>query len=80
MGDMNIATATLVYTFLWWGIFFMLLPVGVRHDEKAEGGNDPGAPDRPLLWKKVLGATVAAGVLFLAWWYLVSSGYFTVIE
>ena len=80
MGDMNIATAVLVYIFLWWGLFFMMLPIGVRHEEEAEGGNDPGAPDRPLLWKKAGAATVGAGILFMGWAYLLDTGIFSVVH
>ncbi|RED53312.1 DUF1467 family protein [Aestuariispira insulae] len=80
MGQMNIATAIMVYLFLWWGLFFMFLPFGVRHEEKAEGGNDPGAPDRPLLWKKAGAASIGAGLLFLVWWYLLDTGLFSLVS
>jgi predicted secreted protein len=52
-----------VYVIVWWIVFFAALPVGVRHDRADEKGHDPGAPDRPMLWRKAAVATVVAAVL-----------------
>lgn len=52
-----------VFTIVWWLLFFMLLPVGVEPSREQVPGQDPGAPARPLLWRKVLWATAAAVVL-----------------
>ena len=52
-----------VFTIVWWLLFFMLLPVGIEPSKEQIPGQDPGAPARPLLWRKVLWATAAAVVL-----------------
>ena len=52
-----------VYVIAWWLIFFMSLPFGVRHDRKVDEGHDPGAPDKPMLWRKAAAATVISFVL-----------------
>ena len=49
-----------VFLLLWWWFFLMALPIGVRISEEAEEGHASSAPKRPHLWKKALGATIAA--------------------
>jgi len=52
-----------VYLVVWWLVFFAALPVGVRHDRTNDSGHDPGAPDRPMLWRKVAATTVITAVI-----------------
>jgi predicted secreted protein len=63
---MDIAAGIVVYVLLWWWVFFMSLPIGVKRTENVEVGHDAGAPEKPHLWKKALAATVIAAVLWLA--------------
>lgn len=62
---MDIAAGIVVYVLLWWWVFFMSLPFGVRRAEHVETGHEVGAPEKPHLWKKALAATVLAAVLWL---------------
>ena len=43
-----------VYVIFWWLILFITLPFGVSRDKKVIHGNDPGAPTKTLLKKKIL--------------------------
>jgi predicted secreted protein len=52
-----------VYVVVWWIVFFAALPVGIHHDRSVEEGHDPGAPDRPMLWRKAVAATLIAAVI-----------------
>ncbi len=52
-----------VFSIVWWLLFFMLLPVGIEPSRERVPGQDPGAPARPLLFRKVLVATVAAALV-----------------
>ncbi len=61
---MGIASGIVVYLLLWWWVFIMALPVGVRRTETVEAGHDAGAPEKTHLWKKALAATVLAAVLW----------------
>ncbi len=64
---MSWLSGIVVYVIVWWLIFFMTLPVGVRRAEEVERGNDPGAPERPRLLLKAAVTTVISGVVtFLA--------------
>ncbi|MCY4430541.1 MAG: DUF1467 family protein [Rhodospirillales bacterium] len=52
-----------VFSIVWWLLFFMLLPVGIEPSRERVPGQDPGAPARPLLLRKVLVATAAAALV-----------------
>ena len=66
---MTIFGAIVVFTIVWWLIFFMALPWGVERNETPEEGHDAGAPVRPLLVRKALATTVlAAAATALIWW------------
>jgi predicted secreted protein len=60
---MGVFGLIVVYVIVWWIVFFVALPVGVRQDRAVEEGHDPGAPDRPMLWRKAAAATVIAAIL-----------------
>jgi predicted secreted protein len=70
---MNIVSAIVTYVVLWWLVLFMALPWGVRRNESPEPGHDPGAPVRPLLWRKVAITTVIATILFAITYAIVTS-------
>ena len=72
---MNLLTGFVVYFLIWWTILFAVLPWGVRREENPEAGHDPGAPARPMLWRKVGATTVVAGLLWLVAWWLISASW-----
>ena len=61
---MNIVSAIVIYMVLWWLVFFMVLPWGVSRTANPEIGHDPGAPEKPMLWRKVAITTLIATILF----------------
>jgi predicted secreted protein len=65
---MNWASALLVYVVIWWIVFFIALPFGVRPpDEAGEEvlpGNATSAPARPRLWLKVGITTLVSAALW----------------
>ena len=60
---MDFVSGVVVYLLLWWWVFLMSLPFGVRTVDTPEAGHAPSAPARPMLWRKGLAATVIAAVL-----------------
>jgi len=72
---MNLVSGLLVYFLLWWLFFLALLPLGVAPSEIPLPGQDPGAPHRPYLWQKALGASLLAGFFWLGIDLLVSSDW-----
>jgi predicted secreted protein len=66
---MNWFTGILLFVVIWWLVFFMALPFGVRNvsetGEDQEAGHDQGAPVNPRLWVKV-GATTLITAAIMA--------------
>ena len=42
----------IIYVVIWWILFFISLPLGVRKSENLLPGQDSGAPEKTYLWKK----------------------------
>jgi predicted secreted protein len=63
---MEPVSGVVVYVLLWWWVFFMTLPVGVKVPEasEVEVGHATSAPRNPNLLKKVIAATLIAAVLW----------------
>ena len=53
-------TFLVIFVILWWLILFLILPVGISKQENVKFGNDPGAPNDPMLKKKFLITTIIA--------------------
>ena len=70
---MDVASGLVVYALLWWWMFLMTLPIGVRRSENVEAGHDAGAPERPHLWRKALAATVLAALGWAVVYWIVES-------
>ena len=72
---MNIATGLMVYGIIWWLVFFIALPIGVRTPEEAGERAVPGsvesAPVKPRLWLKA-GVTTVLAALLWGVYYLVA--------
>ncbi len=74
---MSWLSGIVVYVILWWLVFFMALPVGVRRAAEVKRGNDPGAPERPRLVLKAAMTTVIAGALTLLAFLLIDGEWLT---
>jgi predicted secreted protein len=68
---MSIFTALAIYFVIWWIVLFAVLPWGV-HSQHESGetmpGTDPGAPVLTHLKRKLAWTTIAASVVFAAWY------------
>ncbi|MFD2251513.1 putative secreted protein [Pseudochelatococcus lubricantis] len=55
-----------LYFIIWWITLFAILPLGVRSqwEDEVVPGTEPGAPQRPKMWRKALITTVVAAVIF----------------
>lgn len=70
---MSVVSGIVVFLILWWLALFAVLPWGVRPSAQPEPGHDPGAPERPRLWRKALLTTGVAVILWLGVYALVAS-------
>ena len=50
---MDFVSGVVVYLLLWWWVFLMSLPFGVRIEDNPEAGHATSAPARPMLWRKI---------------------------
>ena len=72
-------TGGVVYVLVWWVTLFAVLPLWVTPSEPGEIG-DPGAPRRPLMWRKLALTTIVAAVIWAGIYLVVSSPYFSFRE
>jgi len=75
---MNWFTAAVVYIMTWWVVLFAVLPFGVRTvDEPDQQTGWRGAPDRPLMGRKVIATTIIALVLWAGMMAVIRSDWFS---
>lgn len=77
---MGVGTYIAIYFLVWWTVIFAVLPWGVRsqhEDDAVDTGTEPGAPQRPLLIRKVLATTVVAAVIVGLFGWSVETGRLT---
>lgn len=71
---MNAVEGTVAFLILWWVVLFMVLPFGIKRVENPGEGHDPGAPEKPLLLRKLLVTTGITAVLFSIIFWVANSG------
>ncbi|MDB2390061.1 DUF1467 family protein [Alphaproteobacteria bacterium] len=72
---MDFVSGVVVYILLWWWVFLMTLPFGVKSPKNIEMGHATSAPERPLIWRKVGVATIIAAILFSIVFMVIDSGF-----
>jgi predicted secreted protein len=71
---MNWFTGVVVYVLIWWTALFAVLPVGTRPVEDPDAHTGwRGAPERPLMLRKVIATTILAAVLWGLCYALIAS-------
>ena len=48
---MTFFNSVVLYLVIWWLSLFIFLPLGITKQKKIKIGNDPGAPQNPMLKK-----------------------------
>ncbi len=61
---MNWFTGVMVYVILWWLVWFVMLPIGVKVPDEVEKGHAASAPSNPNLGVKFAATTLIAGVVW----------------
>ena len=73
---MSTTTFIAVFFLIWWVVLFAVLPWGI-HSQQEGGdvapGTDPGAPVLPKLGRKLMWTTLVAGVVFAAFYVVVTN-------
>ena len=77
---MGITGSIIIYTMIWWMVFFSILPIGIESNKKIFkdkiDGFDTGAPKNPKIGKKFLITTVITSILFIIIYYIIDLGFF----
>ena len=75
---MGTTGSIIIYVMIWWVVFFSILPIGIKSNNKTFQetleGSDPGAPKNPKIAKKFLITTIITSILFIMIYYLVNIG------
>jgi predicted secreted protein len=81
---MGITGSIIVYISIWWIVFFSLLPVGIKSNNKKFteniAGIDPGAPKNPNILKKFLYTTLITSLIFVGIYYMTNIDYLNIRE
>jgi predicted secreted protein len=72
---MDLVSGVVVFILLWWWVFLMALPFGVKAPDEIEPGHASSAPERPRIRLKMLIATVIASGLFIIVYWIIESGF-----
>ncbi|MBX7146964.1 MAG: DUF1467 family protein [Alphaproteobacteria bacterium] len=57
----------LAYIVIWWIIFFMTLPFGIKTLSKEENINKSGVPEKPRIFIKSFITTLLAFFIWIIW-------------
>ena len=70
-------TGVLLFTIIWWTVLFAVLPFGTRPVEDADpaAGGWRGAPEKPLLGRKLVWTTAISTVLFALCVVVIEGGW-----
>ena len=71
---MDFVSGLVVYILVWWWVFLMSLPFGVRPLAEIEQGHATSAPAKPMLWRKVAASTLIAAALLAVVHLVIRSG------
>lgn len=78
---MSVTSGIVLYAVIWFMTLFMVLPLYVRSQEEAgevEPGTPAGAPDQPMMKKKLVWTTIVASVLWVVAYLVIESGVITI--
>ena len=71
-------TAFVLYTLIWWTVLFAVLPFGTRPVADADPATGwRGAPERPLIGRKLLATTLISAVLWGAAMWIIRSDWWS---
>jgi len=77
---MSWATGLMVYLVIWWTVLFAVLPLGVKKVENPGRGQEPGSPERPQLLRKAVITSLVAAALWIGFFLLHQSDFFSFRE
>ncbi len=77
---MSFFESFVIYVVIWWILFFVSLPIGIRRSHSFTPGQDSGAPEKTYLWKKFLIVSVITFAFTLIIIYLINNKLISIIN
>ena len=77
---MDFVSGFVVFILLWWWVFLMSLPFGIKMPDEVERGHATSAPEKPMLRRKVTISTAIASVLFIIVYWIIDSGFISLSQ
>jgi len=74
---MGWVTGIVVYILVWWVTLFAVLPLWITPSEPDDFGGPAGAPQNPMLARKLALTTVVAAVIWLGIYIVVHEPWFS---
>lgn len=70
-------TGTVAFVLIWWTTLFAVLPLWTRPqaDADPDTGGWRGAPERPLILRKLLVTTLVSALIWAGVWSVVASDW-----
>lgn len=79
---MSIVSGIVVFLLIWWLVFLMSLPIGVRSQAESDDDTVPGtpesAPESPKVGRKFLATTAISVVLFVLYYCAVTYNWMNI--
>ena len=77
---MDFVSGLVVFILLWWWVFLMSLPFGIKTPDEVESGHATSAPEKPMLWRKVVISSSIALVLFAVVYWTIDSSFISLSD
>ena len=77
---MSFFESFVVYVVVWWILFFIFLPIGIKKSSNLISGQDSGAPEKTFLWKKIFVVSLIALALTFIIIYLIDNKIVSIIN
>jgi predicted secreted protein len=74
---MGWVTGIVLYILVWWVTLFAILPLWVTPSEPNDIGGPAGAPQNPMLMRKLVLTTVVAAVVWFGIYIVVHEPWFS---
>ena len=77
---MDFVSGLVVFILLWWWVFLMSLPFGIKMPDEVESGHATSAPEKPMLCRKITISTAIASVLFIIVYWIIDSEFISLSQ
>ena len=77
---MSLFECFVVYVVIWWILFFIFLPIGVKRSNTLIPGQDSGAPEKTFLWEKIFIVSFISLILTFIIIYLIDNKLISIIN